>query len=197
MIIKSLNDKKLILSSSSPRRKFLMEGLDLSFSVEVNQNISEDFDPDMNIELVPEYLANIKSNGFGRKLEDNEILITADTMVLCNGEILGKPKDKKDASCMLRMLSDNMHKVLTGVCIRDNQKTESFTSTTDVYFKVLTEAEIEYYIDKYSPYDKAGAYGAQEWIGYVAIEKIDGSYFNVMGLPIQRLYSKLEEFLSD
>ena len=192
-----LANKRLILASSSPRRRLLLEGVDLEFTVEVNNDIPEEFESSMDVNLVPEYLARLKSSGFGRRLKDTEILVTADTLVLCGGKILGKPTDRSDAFQMLKMLSGNKHTVLTGVCIRDNCRERSFTSETTVYFRELKDNEIYYYIDNYAPYDKAGAYGAQDWIGYVAISRIEGSYFNVMGLPIQRLCTELESFLSD
>lgn len=187
----------MILASSSPRRKLLFEGIDLDFTVETGGNIAEDFDNSIDIKKVPEYLAELKSKGFPRKLENNEILITADTMVLCNNEILGKPKERDDAIKILTKLSGNKHQVLTSVYIRSNYKSRSFTAITDVYFRELSPEEIDYYIDNYAPYDKAGAYGAQEWIGYIAINRIEGSYFNVMGLPIHQLYMELEKFLTN
>lgn len=188
---------RLILASSSPRRKFLLESIDLDFTIETDGNISEEFDESMDVLSVPLYLAGLKSFGFSRKLLDNEVLITADTLVICNDVILGKPKDREDAIRILSTLSGKMHKVLTGVYVRSNFKESSFTESTDVYFEKLTMDEIEYYVDKYNPYDKAGAYGAQEWIGYMAISRIEGSYFNVMGLPVNRLYKELVKFLSD
>jgi len=196
MLRDKLNGLKLILASSSPRRKLLLEGIDLDFSIEADGDVAEDFDESMDIQKVPEYLAELKSDGFSRKLENDEILITADTMVLCNNEILGKPQDRNDAINILFKLSGKKHQVLTGVFIRSNYNSRSFTATTDVYFRDLSREEIEYYVDNYSPYDKAGAYGAQEWIGYIAINRIEGSYFNVMGLPIQRLYLELDKFLT-
>ncbi|MCK9628728.1 MAG: Maf family nucleotide pyrophosphatase [Bacteroidales bacterium] len=192
-----LKNKRVVLASSSPRRRLLLEGLDLVFTVEVNNDIPEVFDSSMDINMVPEHLAKLKSSGFGRQLDNNEILVTADTLVLCEGKILGKPTDRSEAFQMLKMLSGNRHTVLTGVCIRDNCKETSFTSETIVYFRDLGDDEIYYYIDNYAPYDKAGAYGAQDWIGYAGISRIEGSYFNVMGLPIQRLYAELEKLLSD
>jgi len=192
-----LEGKKIILASSSPRRKQLLEGLDIEFTVEENGNMSEQFDPNMDLYKIPEHLALLKSKGFKRKLNYNELLVTADTMVICNNEIMGKPKDRSDAFKMLQKLSGNRHTVLTGVCMRNNYKIRSFTSSTDVFFRQIIDEEIEYYIDNYPPYDKAGAYGAQDWIGLVAIERIDGSFFNVMGLPVQKLYTEMERFLSD
>jgi len=192
-----LEGKKIILASSSPRRKQLLDGLDIEFTIEENGNIAEQFDPNMDLYKIPEHLALLKSKGFNRKLNYNELLVTADTMVLCNNEIMGKPKDRSDAFRMLQKLSGNKHTVLTGVCMRNNYKIRSFTSATDVFFRHIKDEEIEYYIDNYPPYDKAGAYGAQDWIGLVAIERIDGSFFNVMGLPVQKLYTEMEIFLSD
>jgi len=197
MLKEILANKRLVLASSSPRRRLLLEGVDLEFSVEVNNDIPEEFESSMEINLVPEHLARLKSSGFGRRLNDSEILVTADTLVLCEGKILGKPADRSDAFQMLKMLSGNKHTVLTGVCIRDNYREKSFTSETIVYFRELKDDEIYYYIDNYAPYDKAGAYGAQDWIGYIGISRIEGSYFNVMGLPIQKLCTELESFLSD
>lgn len=197
MLQDKLKGFDIVLASASPRRRFLLEGIDLDFKIENGGDVNEIFDPTMNILIVPEYLAEQKSKKFARELNDNEILITADTMVLCENEILGKPLGRKEAIAMLVKLSGKKHQVLTGVFIRSNIKSTSFTATTDVYFRDLSVNEIEYYVDRYQPYDKAGAYGAQEWIGYVAISRIEGSYFNVMGLPVQRLYIELDKFLTD
>jgi len=197
MLRDKLKGFDIILASTSPRRRFLLEGIDLDFKIENGGDIDEIFDSSMDVQLVPEYLAELKSKEFARKLNDNEILITADTMVLCENEILGKPLDRQDAVGMLGKLSGKKHQVLTGVFIRSNYKSRSFTASTDVYFRDLSAKEIEYYVDNYKPYDKAGAYGAQEWIGYIAISRIEGSYFNVMGLPVQRLYLELKKFLTD
>jgi septum formation protein len=195
-LLLKLSERALILASASPRRKQLLEGLDLPFSIEYNDNISEDYHHETDLYLVPLHLSELKSEGFLRKLDDSEILLTADTLVLCKGEILGKPSGRENAIEILRKLSGNMHEVVTGVTIRSNKLTRSFTSITKVYFRIITEEEIVYYIDEYSPYDKAGAYGVQEWIGYVAIEKIEGSFYNVMGLPVQRLYEELNDFIT-
>lgn len=192
-----LRGRAIILASASPRRKQLLEGLDLPFSIEYNDNISEDYHPETDPYLVPLHLSELKSAGFLRKLDDSEILITADTLVFCNGTILGKPSGRDHAIEILKKLSGNMHEVITGVTLRSNKLTRSFTSVTKVYFRNLSVEEITYYVDEYAPYDKAGSYGAQEWIGYVAIERIEGSFFNVMGLPVQRLYQELNEFIAD
>lgn len=194
MLLKNLAGKKIILGSASPRRRELLSGLDLDFTVDTQTNFTEAFSPGMPHARVTEYLAKGKSYGFHRELRENEILITADTMVLCGEKILGKPKDKAGAAQMLGLLQGNTHTVLTGVCIRDNAKMTSFTASTKVTFGPLSAEEIEYYLEKYKPYDKAGSYGVQEWIGYVGISGIEGSYYNVMGLPVQRLYRELEQF---
>ena len=195
MLHQLLNDRKLILGSASPRRKELMLGLGIDFTIDTGNSFEEVVPDGMDIMLVPEYMAKGKSGGFHRELSENEILITADTMVLCNGAILGKPKDKEDAMKMLGMLQNNKHTVITGVCIRSNHKKKSFSASTEVFFDTLSEEELEYYVETCKPYDKAGAYGVQEWIGYIGINRIEGSYFNVMGLPVQRLYNELREFI--
>lgn len=184
----------IILGSASPRRKELLAGLDLDFVVDTKNNFIEVYPDTIPLAEVPEYLAKGKSNGFHRELQSNELLITADTMVLCNGEMLGKPKDKADATRMLGMLQNNKHTVITGVCLRSYNKMKSFTTTSNVCFGKLSAEEIDYYLEKYKPYDKAGAYGVQEWIGYVGITGLEGSYYNVMGLPVQRLYAELKQF---
>jgi len=196
MFLDKLKNYQLILASGSPRRKELLEGIGVPVKVELNGEVNETYPSEMPLEEVPEHLAQVKSLGFGRKLANNELLITADTVVICNQQLLGKPVDKADAERMLKMLSGNEHQVLTGVCLRTAQHTRTFTAHTAVYFRPLSIQEIDYYIDAYKPYDKAGAYGVQEWIGYVGIERIDGSYFNVMGLPMQRLCTELDEFLN-
>lgn len=190
-----LKDKKVILGSASPRRKELMQGLGIEFTVDTGNSFEEMVPENLETTLIPEYMAKGKSDGFHRELSENEILITADTMVLCNGAILGKPKDKEDALRMLGMLQNNKHTVITGVCIRSNHKKRSFSASTEVFFDTLSEEELEYYVETCKPYDKAGAYGVQEWIGYIGINRIEGSYFNVMGLPVQRLYNELREFI--
>lgn len=159
----------IILGSASPRRKELLAGLDINFEVDTRNNFIEIYPNTIPLADVPEYLAKGKSNGFHRELQQGEILITADTMVLCNGEMMGKPKDKADAARMLGMLQDNKHTVITGVCLRRCDKMKSFTVTSNVYFGKLSATEIDYYLTKYKPYDKAGAYGVQEWIGYVVV----------------------------
>jgi septum formation protein len=181
---------KIILASGSPRRQQLMEGLGFPFKVELSGSVEEIVPAGTPLEQAPEYLARVKSEAF-RPLAADELLITADTVVICNRQLLGKPADKAEAQRMLRLLSGNKHEVLTGVCLRTIETMHAFTAQTTVFFRPLTATEIDYYIDRYRPYDKAGAYGAQEWIGYVGIERIEGSYFNVMGLPVQQLYAAL------
>jgi len=197
MLKELLQNRKVILASASPRREQLISGLDIDFVVELNGDVDEVWDQSIDPVKVPEYLSLLKSKGFGRELRSDEILITADTMVLCNGEILGKPADRDDAVKILMKLSGNKHTVITGVTLRSNEKVKNFCATTQVWFRDLNIQEIEYYIDNYKPYDKAGAYGAQDWIGFVAIEKIEGSYFNVMGLPVQKLYTELSRFTEE
>lgn len=186
--------KRIILASNSPRRKELLGGLDVEFSVDTRNNFKENRNSSMANELVPRLMSEGKSLGFWRDLEDDEILLTADTMVLCGNEIMGKPKDSEDARRMLRTLSGREHKVITAVTLRDRQRMESESDSSEVFFKELTESEISYYVEKYKPFDKAGAYGIQEWIGHIGITKIEGSYFNIMGLPVHLVYSMLSSF---
>lgn len=188
-------DYKIILASGSPRRKELLAGLDIDFIVEINGNIDESFDSTCDPKEICELLSLKKSKEFHRELKPNEILITADTLVTCNGEILGKPIDRGDAIKMLEKLSARSHKVITAVTLRDRNRCETFSVETIVFFKKLEKDQINYYIDNYAPFDKAGSYGVQEWIGYTAISRIEGSYFNVMGLPVDELSDRLLEFI--
>ena len=183
------------MASASPRRKELLSGLGVDFVIDTGNTFEEVVPSGLSYPQVPEFMAKGKSYGFHRDLEQNEILITADTMVLCEDEIMGKPKDREDAVRMIEKLQDNTHTVYTGVCIRSLKKEVCFTVGTDVKFGKLTPDEISYYIDTYKPFDKAGAYGVQEWIGYAAIKGIDGSYFNVVGLPVCRLGLILREVM--
>ncbi len=194
MLLNKLAQYQVILASNSPRRKQLMEGAGIDFSVITNGDVDESYPADMPLNEVPVYLAKLKSHAF-RPLAGNEILITADTVVLCNKQLLGKPEDENDATRMLRMLSGNSHEVLTGVCIRTQNLLHTFATSSLVDFRPLSSEEILYYVEHYKPYDKAGAYGAQEWIGYIGIQRIEGSYFNVMGLPIQQLFVELDRLL--
>ncbi len=191
-----LHGKRVILASGAPRRRELLKGLDIDFEIDTKNNFKEHFSPDTPYDEVPRLMSEGKSAGFHRPLAEDEILITADTMVIIPGkEILGKPKDRQDACRMLRDLSGRSHHVITAVTLRDSQKKETFTVTTEVWFKDLSESEINYYIDKYKPFDKAGAYAIQEWIGHIGITRIEGSYFNVVGFPVQRVYEALNRFI--
>jgi septum formation protein len=166
----------------------------VQFTVDTRNTFEEIAPKGLPYSLYPEYMAKGKSHGFHRDLLPSEILVTADTMVLCSDEIMGKPTDRADAIRMVQKLQNNRHSVLTGVCIRSLEKEVCFTASTDVFFDELSQEEIEYYVDTYRPFDKAGAYGVQEWVGYAGIKRIEGSYFNVVGLPVQMLYQKLKEF---
>jgi septum formation protein len=182
----------LVLASNSPRRQQLLMGAGMVFSVKT-KNIPEDFPADMPVEEVPLYLAQKKAMAFAEELT-NEIIIAADTVVVINGQILNKPEDEKEAVEMLSLLSGRKHEVITGVCLFSKEKIVSFSDLTEVYFKSLTEEEIYFYVTHYRPFDKAGAYGAQEWMGMIAVEKIIGSYFNVMGLPVHLVYEHLKQW---
>lgn len=194
MLKKILGNKRLVLASASPRRRELLAGLGVEFTVDTLNSFEEIPPQGLPYAQYPEYMAKGKSHGFHRELDKDEILITADTMVLCCDEIMGKPVDRQDAIRMVNKLQDNCHQVLTGVCIRSVEKEITFTAVADVHFGKLSQEEIEYYIDTYKPYDKAGAYGIQEWVGYAGIKRIDGSFYNVMGLPVHMLYNALKEF---
>lgn len=187
---------KLILASNSPRRKELLAGLDLEFETRVIPGIDETYPSDLPVGQIPLYISQKKSEAYRRGMADGELIITADTIVACDGQILGKPADRDDAVRMLEMLAGKRHQVITGVTFATKSSTRSFSVSTDVWFSKLTDAEISYYVDRYRPFDKAGAYGIQEWIGYVGVERIEGSYFNVVGLPVQRLYRELLQFVS-
>jgi septum formation protein len=190
------NGKHIILASNSPRRRELMAGLNLEFTVDAKTSFVESYSPDTQHIKIPELMSEGKSLGFHRPLDDDEILVTSDTMVLCGTEILGKPRDRADAVRMLKLLSGRDHQVITAVTIRDNRRKKTFSVTSDVHFKSLSDKEIDYYIDNFKPFDKAGAYGIQEWIGYIGITKLDGSFYNVMGFPTQRFYEELQDFIS-
>lgn len=196
-----LGGHHIILASGSPRRHELLGGIVPEFEIDTENNFKECVSPDVPFDEVPVLMAEGKSEGFHRPLKEGEILITADTMVILPplgdlpGCILGKPSGREDAIGMLHALSGRSHKVITAVTIRSTERCVTFTDTSIVTFKSLSDKEIEFYIDKYSPFDKAGAYGVQEWIGYVGIEHIDGSFYNVMGLPTAKVYEHLKEFL--
>ena len=188
-------DHTFTLASASPRRLELLRGLDIAFAVEPGKDETEAYSAGMPHTEIPAFLARHKSETFHRELRPREVLITADTLVFLDEQVLGKPHDAEEAARMLRALSGRTHTVITGVALRTASRLHSFSDTTEVDFKPLTDDEIAYYIEKCRPFDKAGAYGVQEWIGYVGITAIRGSYFNVMGLPVQRLYTELCGFL--
>ena len=190
-----IGSKKIILGSASPRRKELLAGLGLDFTVDTANNFEEVYSPQTPHESIPEVLSEGKSHGFHRELEENEILITSDTLVLCEDHVMGKPHSREEAYRMLKLLSGRSHKVITAVTIRDCSNISTSSDTAVVYFKELTDSEIYYYIDTFKPYDKAGAYGIQEWIGYIGIEKIEGSYFTIMGFPVHLVYQELQKFI--
>ncbi|MDP2890061.1 MAG: Maf-like protein [Bacteroidota bacterium] len=184
---------EIILASKSPRRQQLLSDLGLKFRVQ-SMDISEDFPKGLGMTEIPVYLAELKAEAFRPFLKNNQLVITADTIVWLNGKVLNKPTDYADGFRMLRDLSGNKHQVITGVCLLSTEKKVSFYASTDVWFKELSDEEINYYLENFRPYDKAGAYGIQEWIGYIGINHIEGSFFNVMGLPIQSLYEHLKTF---
>ena len=192
-MLDNLKGKRLILSSKSPRRQELLKGLDIDFEIEVRP-IDEIYPDDLAAEKVPEFLSVLKATTFKNDLDENDILITSDTIVILGDEILEKPKSKEEAKSMIRKMLGKTHTVVTGVALTSAKKQNVFSDHTLVTFGDLTDSEIDFYIEKYEPYDKAGAYGVQEWIGYVAIDKLEGSYYNVMGLPIHKLYKSLKNF---
>lgn len=194
-LIDKIKNYNIILASKSPRRQMLLSGIGLKFEVIIPE-IIENFDPTLSNEKIVEELSILKANAIDvRKYKDNYLLITADTIVSINNNILNKPKNYDDAFNMLRTLSGSKHEVITGVLLKSANKQKFFYDNTFVYFKELTDQEIKYYLDNYKPYDKAGSYGIQEWIGYIAIEKVEGSFYNVMGLPITQLYKELNLFI--
>lgn len=182
---------KLILASNSPRRKELLAGLGVPFEVRVLQDIDEHYPENLPVNEVARYIAKEKADAYRRIVAADELIITADTVVIVGDEILGKPIDEADAVRMLKLLSGHTHHVTTGVCLLTAEKERCFDVTTDVTFKTLTDEEIHYYVNRYRPFDKAGAYGIQEWIGYIGVTGLNGSYYNVMGLPVQRIYQEL------
>jgi septum formation protein len=192
-VLFNLNNRKIILASKSPRRRQLLEGLGVQFEV-ITHEVDESFPIHLRGPEIATFLARVKADAFQQELQQDEIVITADTIVWINDHVLNKPEDRSEAISMLSELSGNTHTVYTGVCIKSREKQEVFCDETLVEFRPLTQEEIEYYIDHYSPYDKAGSYGAQDWIGLTGIRSLKGSYFNVMGLPVHLLYEKLSVF---
>lgn len=191
-----MNGYKILLGSGSPRRKELLAMLDIEFEPIRLNDVDETWPKDLPAEKVPEYLSKLKADSYIRDLAADEILLTADTVVIHNGKILGKPADEAEAFEMLRQLSGDIHTVITGVTISSLHRSHTFSETTKVRFAMLSDDEIRYYVGHYKPLDKAGAYGIQEWIGLTAVEGIDGCYYNVMGLPTRRLYAELKRFIS-
>ena len=193
-MLNNLEKYKVILASNSPRRKELLGGLGIAYEVKAMPDVDESFLTDLESEEIPVYIAKKKVDAYKPIMQSDELIITADTIVWLDGIVMGKPKDAGEACEMLRRLSGRTHQVITGVCVTTIDKQVSFSTVTDVTFDELTEEEIEYYVTHFKPMDKAGSYGIQEWIGYVGVRSISGSYFNVVGLPIQRLYSELKRF---
>lgn len=187
---------RLLLASQSPRRRELIAGTGIPFELAPRYECQESYPATLPADEVPAYLSRLKSEAYPAPLAEGEILLTADTVVILADEVLGKPTDRDDALAMLGRLSGNRHRVVTGVTLRSATHTHTFAACSEVCFRSLTPEEIAYYVDHYRPYDKAGAYGIQEWIGYVGIERIEGSFYNVMGLPIQLLYVELEKFIN-
>ena len=185
-------DYHIILASNSPRRRELLSGLGLDYEVRTLPGIDESYPDTLQGEEIPVYISSKKASAYLDALKENELLITADTIVWLDGQVLGKPSDEEDARQMLRDLSGKIHQVITGVTLATTSFQKSFASVSQVTFATLTEEEINYYVTHYHPMDKAGSYGVQEWIGFIGVERIEGSYFNVMGLPVQRLYRELK-----
>jgi septum formation protein len=192
-MLNNLKDYQIILASQSPRRHQMLKELGLIFEIRTKE-VEEVYPEGLEPEQIPVYLSELKAKALEVDLASNELVITADTIVCVDDWILGKPKDRDDAVKMLNALSNRSHQVISGVCLMSKEKKISFSTVTNVHFKALSDEEIDYYIDNYKPFDKAGAYGIQEWIGFIGIDGIEGSYFNVVGLPIQRLYQELSKF---
>jgi len=195
MLLEKLKNYEIILASKSPRRQMLLKELNIDFKV-ITKEVDETYPTSIHREEIPRYLAQLKADAFDKSYyADNTLLITADTVVWINDHILGKPKDEQNAIDIISELSGNKHEVFTAICLRTKNKTHIFHAESDVHFRNLSHDEIKWYVQNYKPFDKAGAYGVQEWIGYIGIQRIEGSYYNVMGLPTQRLYIELGKFL--
>ena len=190
-MLENLRKYHVILASNSPRRRELLAGLGIDFEVKVLPDIEESYPATLPVGQIAEYIACEKAQAYSGLLAADDLVITADTVVIVGNEVLGKPADAAEARQMLRLLSGRTHQVTTGVCLTTKQRQVHFSVTTDVTFKPLSDEEIDYYVTTYSPFDKAGAYGIQEWIGYVGVTGLHGSYFNVMGLPVQRIYGEI------
>ena len=190
-MLDNLEKYKVILASGSPRRRELMVGLGVNYEVRILPDVDESYPDTLQGEEIPLYIAKEKADAYIPMMQPDELIITADTIVWLDGEVLGKPRDREDALQMLRTMSGRTHEVFTGVCITTTDWQRSFTAQTEVRFDTLSEDEIIYYVDNFKPMDKAGAYGVQEWIGFIGVENISGSYYNIMGLPVQKLYREL------
>jgi len=193
-MLDNLKNYHIILASNSPRRRELLGGLGIDYEVRVLSDIDESYPATLPVADIAEFIAAKKADAYRATMADNELIITADTVVICGNEVMGKPTDEADACRMLRQLSGRVHHVTTGVCLTISQQQRRFSVTTEVTFKQLSDEEINYYVTRYRPFDKAGAYGIQEWIGYIGCTGLNGSYYNVMGLPVQRIYQELLKF---
>ena len=193
-MLDNLKNYHIILASNSPRRRELLGGLGIDYEVRVLSDIDESYPATLPVADIAEFIAAKKADAYRATMADNELIITADTVVICGNEVMGKPTDEADACRMLRQLSGRVHHVTTGVCLTTSQQQRRFSVTTEVTFQQLSDEEINYYVTRYRPFDKAGAYGIQEWIGYIGCTGLNGSYYNVMGLPVQRIYQELLKF---
>ena len=191
-MLDNLEKYKVILASGSPRRRELMAGLGVNYEVRILPDVDESYPDTLQGEEIPLYIAKEKADAYIPMMQPDELIITADTIVWLDGKVLGKPRDREDALQMLRTMSGRTHEVFTGVCITTTDWQRSFTAQTEVRFATLSEDEIIYYVDNFKPMDKAGAYGVQEWIGFIGVENISGSYYNIMGIPVQRIYNELK-----
>lgn len=193
MMLDNLKKYKVILASNSPRRKELLAGLGVEYEVRTLPDVDESYPETLRGADIPLYISREKADAYRDMMHPDELMITADTIVWLDGKVLGKPEGREGAVEMLRSLSGKSHQVFTGVCLTTTEWQKSFTAASDVEFDALSEEEIQYYVDKYQPMDKAGAYGVQEWIGYIGVKSISGSFYNIMGLPIQKLYKELKD----
>lgn len=194
-MLNNLKKYNVILASNSPRRRELLGGLGIEYQVKTIPGIDESYPESLKGEEIPIHISQKKAEAYLQQMQDNDLIITADTIVYQDGMVLGKPADEAEAIKMLQLLSGHTHQVITGVSVVTKQKVKSFAVTTQVTFASLTDEEIQYYVQHYRPYDKAGSYGIQEWIGFIGVTGIEGSYFNVMGLPVQRLYTELKQLV--
>ena len=192
-MLENLNKYKIILASNSPRRKELLSGLGVDYEVKTLPDVDESYPDGLSGEEIAKHISRGKAEAYRSLIQADELVITADTIVWLDGTVMGKPKDEEEAKDMLMRLSGKTHQVITGVCLTTASTQKTFATVTDVTFATLTDEEVDYYVTRYQPMDKAGSYGVQEWIGFVGVENLSGSYFNVMGLPIQRLYTELKK----